>query len=481
MATQSPNIDYQAELDVLKQIGPRLTGSEQHNQLIDHIETRLKNIGYDVHSDPFSFQYMPPFTSPATLKIGDESIHISSVFPYSGFTAPEGITGKLVRLRGPLHRWSSARDQIAVVALTNPPVPFSALVSVWDGSAPWGPENAPLLPATLLGASIAKARAAGVRAVVVAWDAASMSPAAAANQYLPFTMAYQDLPVVFVAGTASARVLEAAADETATLTLPSPGLRQASSRSVWAVAEGEEPGETVLVVTHTDGVNVVEENGHVGVLQLAQDARAKKPRRTHVFVFVSGHMRIPAVSEHGQATSKWLRDHPEWWRDERKAVAALVIEHLGAMEYVDDPARGTLERTGKPVPELLYANTPQLAALLGTEWTGMEAAPGQTRISRPSAYIQFGEGEPLAQAGIPNVALVTAPIYLLAAWEGDEGELIELAGLTRQIDSFRRLREHIDELDTAALGSPVAAGPIQYFTQGITLALAAAKTFLGRQ
>lgn len=89
-------------------------------------------------------------------------------------------------------------------------------------------------------------------------------------------------------------------------------------------------------------------------------------------------------------------------------------------------------------------------------------SPGQTRISQPSAFVQFGESEPLSQLAIPNVALVTAPIYLLAAWEGDESELIDLEGLTRQINSFRTIRELADKMDAQAFGTLIKGKPIQY-------------------
>ncbi|EJP67350.1 uncharacterized protein BBA_03924 [Beauveria bassiana ARSEF 2860] len=480
MARHFTNLDYQAEVDLLTRLGTRLTGSDQHQELVNHLETRLKDMGYEVHSDEFSFKYMPPFTSPPNLVVDELPIDISSVFPYSGFTSPEGISGQLVKLRGTLSPWSSARGNIAVVEISNPSISFGAIIKVWEGSQPWGLQNNPLLPATIAGASIAKAKASGVQAVIFAWDG-TISPAAAVNQYLPFTFDYQNIPVVFTAGNASRRVIEASEQgKTATIALPSAGLEDTSSRTIWAVSEGEKCDETILVVTHTDGINVVEENGHIGVLQLAQDVLAAKPHRTHVFVFVSGHMRIPSVTEHGQATTKWLQDHPEWWRGEhgeRKAIAGLVIEHLGAMEYIDDPAEGVLKRTGRPMREILYANTQELATLLSNEWNGMEL--GQPSISQPSAFIQFGEGEPLSQLSIPNVALVTAPMYLLAAWEGDENELVDLAGMTRQINSFRKLRELAEKMDAEAFGIPIRASPIQYAFQGLSLAMAAGKSWLG--
>uniref|UniRef100_UPI000561EB48 hypothetical protein n=1 Tax=Microbacterium sp. B19 TaxID=96765 RepID=UPI000561EB48 len=111
--------------------------------------------------------------------------------------------------------------------------------------------------------------------------------------------------------------------------------------TVWAVSSGSgiHADESVLVVTHSDGGNAVEENGFIGLLELARDAAETPHDRTIVFVLVAGHLRIPAVTAHGQATTAWLHAHPEWWSpaaDGRTAVAGLVIEHLGAKHRRDD-------------------------------------------------------------------------------------------------------------------------------------------------
>jgi hypothetical protein len=206
------------------------------------------------------------------------------------------------------------------------------------------------------------------------------------------------------------------------------------------------------VVTHSDGTNVVEENGHIGLLQLARDVMAQPPQRTIVFVFTAGHLRIPAVTTgHGQATSRWLTDHPDWWAGgpgQRRAVSGLVIEHLGALEYRDDPATGDYGPTGHAEPELLYASTRELRMLADIEWRGIE--PGPTRVSMPNELIQLGEGQPLYLERIPNISLVTVPQYLLST---EPGDYVDVTLLQRQVDSFARLLRRLDTLPSASVGS----------------------------
>jgi hypothetical protein len=200
------------------------------------------------------------------------------------------------------------------------------------------------------------------------------------------------------------------------------------------------------VVSHSDGTNVVEENGHIGLLQLARHVMAQPPQRTIVFVFTAGHLRIPAVTTgHGQATSRWLTDHRDWWAGgpgRRRAVSGLVIEHLGALEYRDDPVTGDYGPTGDAEPEVLYASTRELRMLADLEWRGVE--PGPTRVSVPNELM------PLYLERIPNMSLVTVPQYLLST---EPGDYVDVKLLQRQVDSFARLLRRLDTLPSASVGS----------------------------
>ncbi|KAE8336560.1 hypothetical protein BDV24DRAFT_141477 [Aspergillus arachidicola] len=157
---------------------------------------------------------------------------------------------------------------------------------------------------------------------------------------------------------------------------------------------------------------------------------------------------MPALTKSGKATTRWLVDHPEFWKGgvgQRRAIAGLVIEHLGAVEFQESLSTNSYSSTGKVQPEVLYATTKELAAITQQEWRG--ADPAFIRVSRPSNTSQFGEGAALSDKEIPNVSLVTGPLYLLAEWVGDEHDLIDLPALTRQVRSFQRLRKQLDRLD----------------------------------
>src|SRR6202034_4385832 len=101
--------------------------------------------------------------------------------------------------------------------------------------------------------------------------------------------------------------------------------------------------EIMAIGSHTDGVNIVEENGALAVLALGVQAatvpRALRPR-TLVLYLATGHFAgaaltdpTPATGPYGNlgadATGAW-RDHPEIVG---KTVVALAAEHLGATEW----------------------------------------------------------------------------------------------------------------------------------------------------
>ncbi|AGC63256.1 hypothetical protein MULP_03591 [Mycobacterium liflandii 128FXT] len=457
-----------AELDLLAKLGPRFPGSDAHERLVAHVARQWAEFGMDVREDVLRFErWDPPAASDGLrLTVDGQVVEISSAFPYSGTTGPDGVRGRLVHLRGLLPRWSRARGGIAVIEMVhNRELPASAAVGSWDPDDPWGKQASPIAPATLAGFGLKRAARAGVKGVVLVWR--GVSAANARGQYVPFTLSYRGIPAVFVAGEAADAVLHAARrGAQAELVLDAALTKDASMRTVWAAVEGtQRPRETVLVVTHSDGTNVVEENGHIGLVHLARDVMAQPPERTVVFVFVAGHLRIPAiVKRHGQATSRWLSDHRDWWAagpGQRRAVAGLVIEHLGALEYRDDPAADDYGPTGCAEPELLYASTRELRMLADIEWRGIE--PGPTRVSMPNELIQLGEGQPLYLERIPNISLVTVPQYLLST---EPGDYVDIKLLQRQVDGFARLLHRLDTLPAASVGTIAAHTTLRKISAG---------------
>lgn len=465
-------LGLEAASDYLAKLGSRRTGSETHNQLIDHIQGQLESLGLHVYSDTWRFSYDNLSSlNPGRLTIGNNSpqpIIVSSTVPYSGHTPDDGVEGPLISLIGTGHppRWADAAGGIAVVEISNPPVTnTSTVLPLWPGSPPW-PERytgVPSTPANTLVTNLTAARGAGVRAIVYVWD--NISDELAAGLYAPFHSPFFGIPAVYVSGKAALSIRAAAAAKmTARVTLPGRLIPETPTRNVWVVIPGTSlRNESVIINTHTDGTNVAEENGHIALLQYARSlVVASPPRRTTVLAFVTAHIHSAPFSTTKRSTTRWLADHPELWNSSvaggggMRAVFGSCVEHLGARSYAENLSRNSYEPTGKPEDELLYAATPELAALVRRHWSGAATTEGGVRVMNPTApgHTQFGEGLPLLQAGIPEVSLVTAPSWLLKEFSGDfdERTLVDLDVLARQVASFERIWREADSMDAGAFG-----------------------------
>src|SRR5262249_1598511 len=121
---------------------------------------------------------------------------------------------------------------------------------------------------------------------------------------------------------------------------------------VWGVlpGSGADHDRGLVVNTHTDGPNLPEENGALGMLALARFFNQRQHNRDLYFVMATGHFQLPQfmqpITERfvagNDATSLWMTQYPEIYQ---KALAGLTIEHLGCKMWADD-ANGNYVDTG---------------------------------------------------------------------------------------------------------------------------------------
>ncbi|KAH8879743.1 hypothetical protein GQ53DRAFT_755714 [Thozetella sp. PMI_491] len=473
------------EVDFVANLKNRLLGTLNHDKLINHIQSELKNLGQDVLTDRWKYTLFDGPLSPLALSVDEEDLHITSSVLYSGITDESGVTGHLVNVVTPSLTaspdWEAARGAIAVTNVTDSAFSFASYISVWPGSPEWDfvarlPELTALniiLP-QLLGAA-----EAGVKAVIYIWEEAPRE--LVDGQYLPYFNLFEGVPAVLVQDLESAQTLldAAARGASATVTLRARTVPMQEARTLYTIFEGTElRNESMILSTHTDGFNAVEENGHIALLAHARHLASNPPRRTTVLVFIGGHLLFPAFAPPPfRATSRWLSDHPELWAGQGtpnsfalggqlKGVVSTSVEHLGAVHFEGDVAADTYVRTNTTEPELLGVSTLELSDLLRENWVG--ANPNVTRVSNPNSAVfpVPGEGYPYFLVGIPNVFIVTLPDYLLKIWPAnfDERQLIDLGALERQVVSFLRVWKAMDGLPASAFGIPPTDGrqtPIQ--------------------
>jgi hypothetical protein len=202
------------------------------------------------------------------------------------------------------------------------------------------------------------------------------------------------------------------------------------------------------------------------MIELARDAASRPHNRTFVYVFAGRHLRIPMLSKKEEVTSAWLASHPELWagfKGHARAVAGLVIEHLGAQEFreIGDGTSASYTPTKRADREVVYATTPQLHDIalqhLRKDAYEPSSEPRSAPILAPRPFIYLGEGEPLYRSRIPAITLATGPQYLLV--EGAE-RLVTGGAKSRvdhhlmqsQMDGFRQLQSYLDVAPAATIG-----------------------------
>ncbi|MCR5485198.1 MAG: patatin family protein [Clostridiales bacterium] len=445
----------------MNSFGKRLTGSKAHSDYIKWLKSKIRHMGLDVYSDPYFFNRWEEKSSSLVIRDDtDREIHISSVFPYSGETPDEGTTAEMTFVAEKHIDYLSVKDKIAVVQIDNmdflpSDIAFDKrrslphdldLPKYYSGPVATSFVNFPFLNAAKLG---------GARAVICVWK--NLSDECVEGQYLPFILDYKGIPAVWVNGTDGEYVLEAAKEhKSATLTLTAEKETSAETETFYCILKGENRGEAVIINTHTDGTNCIEENGAIAMLSLIDCLKEKKLSRTHIFVFVTGHFRLPmfksTLGGGVQATSKWLSSHPDLWDGKKghiKAVAGVAVEHLGCMEWKD--IDGKYASTGEIETEVVYTGNKIMDEIY---YRALEGRKNVRTISlRGHNFLHFGEGQPLFNVRIPDISLVTAPYCLCVVSDNDEMDKFDPSLMLDQTQTFLNILTILDEMPKAAIGT----------------------------
>ena len=267
-----------------------------------------------------------------------------------------------------------------------------------------------------------------------------MVPADAKGQYIPFKRPLQGLPALHVDLSAGneIRELSKAAGNVATLVLPAIVNSAETTDALLAVLPGSSTEEVVLVNTHTDGPNLIEEDGGLGMLSIAQRlsglAVSERPS-TIAMYFATGHFAAGVNS-----SAQYIKDYPELFKNTK---AGVTLEHLGCPKYFDDRV-SEYGPTGEPENSATYCSKEQVAKIA-------EAALQEAGVTLSAAYKApfSGEGAALNAAGIPMMSYIAGPDYLLAeAPPGIDFERFDVNRMQIEINALATM------IDTAAATSP---------------------------
>jgi hypothetical protein len=189
-------------------LGPKFTGNEAHTEFVEFLATQLQSLGLEVTRDRYTF----PRWEAKRWGIGIQptsgqpfKVPVTSYWPYSGQTPPEGVTGELVDGgTHPTYQLSGVEGKIVFVDIANEPGAWGELYQPW-GVLPPGTA----MPAThsMLRSPVnqlAPFQKAGAAAVILGWT--NVSDANAADQYAPFGSALQNIPALYVGRESGARL-----------------------------------------------------------------------------------------------------------------------------------------------------------------------------------------------------------------------------------------------------------------------------------
>jgi hypothetical protein len=445
---------WHEELDAM---GLRSTGSPVHEQYIDELISRLERAGVtDVHGEPVPVSRWT--AGRWSLDAGGKPIATSSYIPYSGSTPPGGVTGALARVPpGAIPQAGALAGKIAVFDVPLPATAYSVMAQIsyagWDPQGLIDPTARYARPWAGIGDLISLLDSLPAAGAIGCVGVIDLPPEAARGSYFPYDGHVRTVPGVYVDRTARPR-LEAliATGAPARLTLAATAERFVS-RNVVGLIPGR-TDELVILNSHTDGTNAVEDNGPNAIVAMAQYLsrldRDLLPRSVMVSL-TTGHFHGGI----GQVT--FAREHLDGAL--RKAACALTIEHLGALEWAEI-AGGQMALTGRP--ELGVIFVPENEAMVGASLAALKRAgdgPGQVlrpfvpAPGSPSGYGWPGEGTQLWTDGqVMTMNYIAGPTYLLN-WGIPTLDKCDIGRMRREAISLTEMVLETGSAPLALLGS----------------------------
>lgn len=436
--------DYQKMVD----FGPRLPGYEEHHDFCDWIEDEFVKAGLQLlPTEEIPYRRWRP--GEMSLTVAGQSFDPATSWVRSPATPPEGVTGPLV-LDG------EGPDEGSIILVeTNLPTKraagfFIAMADYWQ----WRGHTAFEAAAEEFDRfafsdwpSLRTYSERGAKAVVFITTA---SREEVQGNWSPHQSGVQSLPAVFVDRETGAALKAAAASRpTATLKLEA-DWKDTYVPQITGILPGESD-EVLVVNSHTDGQNAFEENGAVALVHLARhfaSLRGKaKPKRTLVFVAWPGHMANVSNRPDDRNTLPeqfgWITAHRDLFD---RTVAAVTIEHLGARRWSDDPVKGYHD-TGDSD---FYAIWTTLGAMQDLCKGALRKSDLQRHaLLRPPIQVTPGVG--WHHRGIPHVAGISCPKYLVRVSENGDMDKLDANLAARQTGFYADVLKRLDSADPAAL------------------------------
>jgi len=436
--------------------GPTLAGSPGWRNFLNTVEHELQSWGLaDVFRNPWTYTRWSttewPDDSGWSLHLGERKVRVASYGCNSGKTPEEGVTAPLVVYREGMAPEAlagriaivvkpSARDLLGgagapggdaaegIGAAGGATAAAPAAAAGDDGvrrgdyeylSTPESfpdplvprAESAPLSPFPQMGlreeqAALEAGGAVGALLVL------GLSYDALAGTYTFPVPPLHDLPTLYLDREAGAEMIAAAAaGRSATLRLLS-STEEAQTYQLFGYLPGRSyktpEDEQILLITHTDGPSISQDNGAFGILgmvrYLSRIPQAERPRTLLVFLDCRHYM---PGAERAFAAQDWAAGHPEIYD---KVVAAMGIEHLGQIQPGEGDGSGYHPTDKAELSTVWTTENQQLVdwAIAAIEANRLERVqvqcPGRPGKHGGEQGPWYGLGNIARRIGVPGVA-----------------------------------------------------------------------------
>lgn len=433
----------------LAALGVRPTGSAAQNRYISWIRKQLAAVpGARISEERFSINRWSHGTMALQLKVGEAatSVPIAAPVPYAQPTTSAGVSAPVVEI--PDSEAITAANAAGRIVLR--PAPAGSVPN-YDFYLPvvswlvYDPQNTIDPTATFLGDFInynarvfdlRDAAAAGAKGILFVKELPSRQ---LTNHYEPYEGTPWKVPAIYLGADEGKQISDAIASGapvSARLVLHA-SYRTVQTPTIRALIPGESR-QRIVIDSHTDGTNAVEDNGPIAMVAIARYlaglTAACRPRDVE-FVFPTAHFYQRVVDpgkRYGGAGVIATQLDSEY--EQGKVSSVLTLEHLGAIDYEQMP-----RADGGPGVELLpnglraiqfigITPSPGLVAAVTevVQRYGMERtillqgadAPGSTV---PSHCNFGGEGTPYNVHLLPTIGEISAPQSLYDPSFGLEG------------------------------------------------------------
>ncbi len=469
------------------------TGSTAHRGYVDQLAGWMQNSCVSGFARD-SFAYYDWQEQHMSLDLNynngkSKSIKIANYVAYSGETDATGIQAPLMALP---HPWVTSQGTVQLgnkaiadaiasydvsgkIVVINIPKPYipnvllkSQMFSINDPQ-----HTIPLVSASAwltgqgavpqIEAALKAGHAAGMIAIL------PFNDPSATNMYAPFNGADAGLPGLYLDATTGfwvATQVRTGIAKTAKLVLQANVNATASMDNLVATIPSNS-SRTLIVSSHTDGSNAVEDNGPAAIqtlinyfCQVPQDQRPV----TITVVMDGGHFAGNAGLKHYVQANSDSVSH---------ALAEIEVEHIGALDN-QLQWNGKFKPTGKPSVTTITLSTlskpPHDEALAYSN----SVTPS---ILAPRSVLNFGASGPFAKvAGLNVIQIIAGPNYLLSAdWGNDVvlNQYIDYAAMRSQIQETAQMILNLGNTPDAdyllmvpdptqkGAAKPAATGPVK--------------------